>query len=294
MKCPKCQYIGYDEVERCRNCGYEFTLVKAADPIGDLDLSSRRPPEGPLADFMLADPQPPAPLLRQPLDPAEFDAFVPPPAPGRDLPLFQHDALALESAPLVAQRAVPRPPLSVRRATPDLVRIRPRTVLPARQPDLQPADLLATVAEDDRRAGEEPVSEPTVHTAVFGARLLAGAIDLLLLLAIDALVIYFTLRISGLDPAEARILPIVPLTAFFVLLNGGYFFTLTAAGGQTLGKMAMGVRVVAETGDPIPWRPRPSAPARISSRSSRPASACCSCSPVETAAPCTIASLTRA
>jgi uncharacterized RDD family membrane protein YckC len=123
---------------------------------------------------------------------------------------------------------------------------------PAPQPDLPAPDLLASVPEDDPPAGEEPVSEPPVETAVFGARLLAGAIDLLLLLAIDALVIYFTLRISGLDPAEARILPIVPLTAFFLLLNGGYFFTLTAAGGQTLGKMAAGVRVVAETGDPIP------------------------------------------
>ena len=30
MRCPKCSYLSYDDVERCRNCGYDFAL--AASP----------------------------------------------------------------------------------------------------------------------------------------------------------------------------------------------------------------------------------------------------------------------
>ena len=35
MKCPKCGYLGYQDVERCRNCGYDFSLTpnyKELDP----------------------------------------------------------------------------------------------------------------------------------------------------------------------------------------------------------------------------------------------------------------------
>ena len=27
MKCPKCGYLGFEHVDRCRNCGYEFALT---------------------------------------------------------------------------------------------------------------------------------------------------------------------------------------------------------------------------------------------------------------------------
>ena len=26
MRCPKCHYISFDSGERCRNCGYDFSL----------------------------------------------------------------------------------------------------------------------------------------------------------------------------------------------------------------------------------------------------------------------------
>jgi uncharacterized RDD family membrane protein YckC len=39
-------------------------------------------------------------------------------------------------------------------------------------------------------------------------------------------------------------LPMAPLVAFLALLNGGYLVTFVAAGGQTIGKMAAGTRVV--------------------------------------------------
>ena len=27
MKCPKCGYLGFEHVDRCRNCGYDFALA---------------------------------------------------------------------------------------------------------------------------------------------------------------------------------------------------------------------------------------------------------------------------
>ena len=41
-------------------------------------------------------------------------------------------------------------------------------------------------------------------------------------------------------------LPAFPLLAFFALLTGGYFVAFTAVGGQSIGKMALGIKVVSE------------------------------------------------
>ena len=54
MKCPKCSYIGFEDADRCRNCGYEFALAVSADPpVVDLPIQTGDEPEGPLADFSL-------------------------------------------------------------------------------------------------------------------------------------------------------------------------------------------------------------------------------------------------
>ena len=63
------------------------------------------------------------------------------------------------------------------------------------------------------------------------------------LAAIDVLVVYFTMQICGLTAADLNLLPKAPLLAFFLVQNGGYLVAFTA-GGQTLGKMAMGIKVV--------------------------------------------------
>jgi uncharacterized RDD family membrane protein YckC len=65
----------------------------------------------------------------------------------------------------------------------------------------------------------------------------------LILAVIDAVVIYFTMKICGLTVDEIALLPKVPLLAFLFAQNGGYLVAFTA-GGQTLGKMAAGIRVV--------------------------------------------------
>ena len=50
MKCPKCGYLGFERVERCRNCGYDFSLsVPAAIP--ELPLRSDATEVAPLDDL---------------------------------------------------------------------------------------------------------------------------------------------------------------------------------------------------------------------------------------------------
>jgi uncharacterized RDD family membrane protein YckC len=75
------------------------------------------------------------------------------------------------------------------------------------------------------------------------ARLFAAIIDVVILAAIDAVVIYFTMQICGLTVQDLAILPKAPLLAFLVVQNGGYLVAFTVS-GQTLGKMVAGIRVV--------------------------------------------------
>ena len=28
MKCPKCDYLGFETGDRCKNCGYDFSLLE--------------------------------------------------------------------------------------------------------------------------------------------------------------------------------------------------------------------------------------------------------------------------
>ncbi len=83
-----------------------------------------------------------------------------------------------------------------------------------------------------------------IEDAGIPERVVAAAIDLLILGTVDALVIYFTLQICGLTIQDLALLPRGPLIAFLLVQNGGYLVAFTA-GGQTLGKMAAGIRVVA-------------------------------------------------
>lgn len=89
--------------------------------------------------------------------------------------------------------------------------------------------------------------------APLNTRLSAGLIDIAFMAAVDALVLYFTVRVTGVHPNELRRLPIAPLLGFLALLNGGYLAMFTAAAGQTMGKMAMGVKVVNARGGPVPF-----------------------------------------
>jgi len=104
----------------------------------------------------------------------------------------------------------------------------------------------ATRATTDSRSRGD--TDETAEDAAVSARVIAVVIDLLILAVIDAIVIYFTMQISGITLDEINVLPKAPLLAFLFLQNGGYLVAFTA-GGQTLGKMAAGIRVVPADAD---------------------------------------------
>ena len=258
MKCPKCQYISFDSQARCRNCGYEFAL--AVDMALDLPIQTGDEAIGPFGDLALADRAGPKPAaasrstLAAPANPR-----IPQPRPitsSFDLPLF-NDRSA-DDAPLVTPPAVPRTPLSVRRSNPVIPRGSARAAIDEPILDLEapepPAHRPTPLPHAPSPQASEVEEIPNAPAGV-AARLLAATVDALILGAIGAAVLYFTLKVCGLQFSELRILPPVPFVAFLLLLGGGYFVLFTAAGGQTIGKMAAGIKVVSVHGE-NPWSAR--------------------------------------
>ena len=244
MKCPKCGYLGFEPVERCRNCGYDFSLLQTID-LPELSIREQGARDvNPLDDLALLDAAMSSARVL-PTHGATLDldrATGSSSRPAADLPLF--GGPRADDEPLITKASPPRPPLAVRRATPDVNR--PRSTQ-ARAPllDLGTADP-GTASRSTPQAAPHPVEGPAgadVEVAGVLARLAAGAIDLIILAAIDLMVIYFTMQICGLDLADLRILPKGPLVAFLLAQNLGYLVVFTA-GGQTLGKMAADIRVV--------------------------------------------------
>lgn len=237
MRCPKCSYLSYDDVARCRNCGYDFSLA-----------TTPREPAPPAPVDPTREPRAWEPTRRR--RSAAMDTPFPAEGGPLDLPLFE-DAPVPELPPVAIPPA--GPPLSVRRMI-DIARP-PARVEPARaEPALAPADVPQASAAfdwpDEAMAPEIPAIQPAPEAPAgaaeerLTARLRAGAIDALVLGGIDALVIWLTLRVAGVSLAEWRLLPLVPILGFLFLLDTAYLVTFTAASGQTIGKMLTGLRVV--------------------------------------------------
>jgi uncharacterized RDD family membrane protein YckC len=74
----------------------------------------------------------------------------------------------------------------------------------------------------------------------------AALLDHAILVTIDVIVTYFTLRMAGLDVGDWALLPRAPLIVFLLLIKIAYFGAFTAMGGQTIGKMAAHIRVVSD------------------------------------------------
>lgn len=239
MKCPKCQYLTFDQGDRCRNCGYEFALVVDGADL-DLPIRTGEEPLGPFADFALGEGDahdrvsvPPPP----PVEPRAARTVTPP-----ELPLFHGGP---GDAPLVNLPASPRAPMSVRRAPP----ARPAGRRAAEDEptlDLEGEAAAETPPVRARRLEGQPdaARDAAAQPASVGARLVGAAIDLALMGGIDIAVLYFTLQLVELTVADAGVIPKAPFAAFVGLLNGGYMTAFTAAGGQSIGKMVAGTRVV--------------------------------------------------
>lgn len=113
-------------------------------------------------------------------------------------------------------------------------------------PDLdEPPPAVRPAASDSVARRDETVpATPDAPAASLSQRGLASAIDVLLLLGVDLVVVYLTMKISGFAATDLHRLAWPPLLAYLTLQDATYFVALTA-GGQTLGKMAVGIRVVA-------------------------------------------------
>ena len=236
MKCPKCDYLGFETGDRCRNCGYDFSLlaVPESDPV---ELSLKPPPqdEDSVGELWL------------------------------DRPLFPPIG-ADDDEPLIKLPAEPRAPLSVRR-TPD----QPRLRTTAKAPRPVDAGLVLEFAEEAPTVPVEPDSvdeaPPPAQAPALPAtarrdraavaslrnRCMAALTDHAILLGVDVVVVYGTLRMTALTMSDWRALPLLPFLSFLVLLKLAYFSAFTAIGGQTIGKMAAGIRVVAD--DPLRMDP---------------------------------------
>ena len=219
-----------------------------ADPLAAITLDARQS-SATAAASEAAVPPAPRPPAAQPAV-----RHVPRVAPA--LPLF-HPGSADSDEPLIKVPAAPRPPLAVRR-TPDKPRLRtvakPVSNVPEPDPVLAFAEEASSIAT--RRAAavsaparKRPAASASVTVTTSGPvrRLTAAFVDHLILLSIDAIVIYFTVQLAGLPFSAWRTVPIVPLALFLMMVKGSYFCVFTMLGGQTVGKMATGIRVVTDS-----------------------------------------------
>ena len=271
MKCPKCDYLGFETGDRCKLCGYDFSLMATVSEQDDVEVdlmielaASDTPP----AEIYLVPPEPfnssdvgratpphragavGAPVSGPPGEPDRVR-----PTSERALPLFARAMDDYGDEPLIKLPVAPRPPLAVRK-TPEIPRLRavPR---PARR--AEPALEFSEEIEPDVNLAPEPAAPMPavaihVHhagTSGAGARAAAAAIDHVILLAIDLGVLYFTLRMAGVSMADWRALPVAPLLTFLVILKLAYFCAFTAVGGQTIGKMATKIRVVTDADEAV-------------------------------------------
>jgi uncharacterized RDD family membrane protein YckC len=252
MKCPKCDYLGFETGDRCKNCGYDFSLL-AAPQVESADLSLKSPEreDVPVGELWLAHSNPTPQTPESTAAVAAIESF----------PLFSP---AGDDEPLIRTPSEPRAPLSVRRSS-ELSRSRgsrtPRSInsgLTLEFAEDTAADVPAPAVESNAGIPNYPeqvvaaaprataTSSSANSVASLSRRGLAALIDHAILLGIDVFVFFSTLRMTALTTDEWRSLPLLPFFGFLLFMKLAYFSAFTAMGGQTIGKMAARIRVVAD------------------------------------------------
>lgn len=240
MRCPRCGFVAFRDIEKCPSCGER---LRGVSPGGDdrdaratragqkIGIAGTRSAPSNLGDHGSDDKGPLATYstvedVAAPL--ADYSLR----APESFVPASRRPARTAREAP---QRRVPDAAARRSSGTGD-------------------KKLSLSLDRSKSRArvsvGDQLASEPTIGRQL-RSRFLAGLIDLVLLSGINAGVIYFTTRLVGFPLEAVAQLPWAPLVAFLVVFNIGYAVTLTAIGGQTIGKMAVGLRVEEADGSRI-------------------------------------------
>ena len=179
--------------------------------------------------------------------------------PTTELPLFVRDSPAPPRAPLAVRRTVADPP-------------RVRTIDTGARPatmDLRVGPLDRDLLDDLRRVEREEAAYANVQARVRGnrdadagpgdgleddpedvpatQRLAAAALDGVLLGSIGTVALWATMRVTGAGITAFGTDAIVAFLIFLGAVSVAYLLMFTAAGGQTVGKMLMGLRVVGDT-----------------------------------------------
>jgi uncharacterized RDD family membrane protein YckC len=231
--------------------------------------AAERPRATPPAPMTPAPPRPAAPPTTElplfvkdivaPADdapvgsPVDVAPVVAPPPDG-PVPPPLTPAMAAEVEERVMRPVEPRAPLSVRRSV-DTPPARSRSSSPASR-KLGPLDrdLLEDLHRIEKVEQREAAAAARADAGISGVgatrRLGAAALDALFVAALTTGLVWVTLRWCDLSFARAGVLPLAPMAAFMFLIVVGYLLLFTAAGGQTLGKMAAAIRVIGdEDGD---------------------------------------------
>ena len=248
-------------------------------PVRDMPVAARAPSVAPFrrsgndmapASADEARPEPPS-IVAPPVRSEPPPRPVAVPAATTELPLFVKSTAATAPPPPAAPVTnEPRPPddasrssLAVpRRTQPGAPRPpRPRPETGPRKPGPFDGDLLEDLQRIERiergLAPQAPARRDSPAALASGSGdaepwrgLLAAAIDASFVGLLNVAILWITLRWTDLQFVDASLLPALPLGTFFVLVALAYLLMFTAAGGQTVGKMIAGVRVVdADAGD---------------------------------------------
>jgi uncharacterized RDD family membrane protein YckC len=267
MKCPKCHYLGFDTGARCRNCGYDFSLL--AGPAPTLSSDSATAAATTSADSELALHEDLTVDLDRlgdvPIDQLAFAGTASSRSGGEAPSSRRVEALPLfldttDDRPLIRFPAAPRAPLAVRKA-PDAPKVKASAMSRRRlaldddaqlvlsdEPAADTARQKSRSASHATLSATAPGAASTLEPCTPGARIGAAVLDVGMLLAIDLVVLYFTLRMAALSFGDWQALPLVPFFAFLLFVKLAYYWAFTAIGGQTIGKMAMRIRVIADQG----------------------------------------------